>query len=75
MSEFCHYYQQRILQCLKLKKLKKVFTTNSLLNFLFPICVDPVDFGQWYEDNVDEEFTLGALQLHTSVERETIDSE
>nr|XP_022320176.1 dynein beta chain, flagellar outer arm-like isoform X6 [Crassostrea virginica] len=40
-----------------------------------PANVDPVDFGQWYEENVDEEFTLGALQLHTSVERETIDSE
>ncbi|XP_062610301.1 uncharacterized protein LOC134272083 isoform X2 [Saccostrea cucullata] len=40
-----------------------------------PANVDPVDFGQWYEDNVDEEFTLGALQLHSSVEREAIDSE
>ncbi|XP_056010102.1 uncharacterized protein LOC125667097 [Ostrea edulis] len=40
-----------------------------------PANVDPVDFGQWYENNVDEEFTLGALQLHSSVEKETIDSE
>eukprot|EP00105_Crassostrea_gigas_P044993 XP_019929141.1 PREDICTED: dynein beta chain, ciliary isoform X4 [Crassostrea gigas] len=40
-----------------------------------PANVDPADFGQWYEDNVDDEFTLGALQLHTSAERETIDSE
>ncbi|KAK3108743.1 hypothetical protein FSP39_014630 [Pinctada imbricata] len=40
-----------------------------------PANVDPVDFGSWYEKNVDEEFTLNALQLHNSVEKETNESE
>lgn len=52
-------------------KKKNLFLTFFYVFFF----LDPVDFGQWYEDNVDDEFTLGALQLHTSAERETIDSE
>ncbi|KAJ8316357.1 hypothetical protein KUTeg_006371 [Tegillarca granosa] len=39
-----------------------------------PANVDPVDFGNWYEKNVDEEFTLPALQLHSSVEKESNDA-
>lgn len=54
------------------KKKNEIYYSPSLQFFFFK---DPADFGQWYEDNVDDEFTLGALQLHTSAERETIDSE
>lgn len=53
-------------------KRKKRIYFSLYFAFFFK---DPADFGQWYEDNVDDEFTLGALQLHTSAERETIDSE
>jgi len=31
---------------------------------------EPNEYAWWYEKNVDEEFTLAALQLHTSVEKE-----
>ena len=32
---------------------------------------EPLEYGKWYAKNVDEEFTLSALQLHISVEKET----
>ncbi|XP_053409232.1 uncharacterized protein LOC123561373 isoform X4 [Mercenaria mercenaria] len=35
-----------------------------------PANVEPSEYAWWYEKNVDEEFTLAALQLHTSVEKE-----
>ncbi|XP_052258855.1 uncharacterized protein LOC127863384 isoform X2 [Dreissena polymorpha] len=35
-----------------------------------PANVEPSEYAWWYEKNVDEDFTLAALQLHTSVERE-----
>lgn len=31
---------------------------------------EPSEYAWWYDRNVDEEFTLAALQLHTSVEKE-----
>jgi len=34
------------------------------------VFTEPAEYAWWYEKNVDEEFTLAALQLHTSVERE-----
>jgi hypothetical protein len=36
--------------------------------------VDPQEYGSWYEKNVDEEFTISALQLQASVEKECNDA-
>ncbi|XP_069115919.1 uncharacterized protein [Argopecten irradians] len=35
-----------------------------------PANVEPIGFGKWFADNVDDDFTIPALQLHNSVERE-----
>ncbi|XP_052060514.1 uncharacterized protein LOC127700861 isoform X4 [Mytilus californianus] len=39
-----------------------------------PANVDPQEYGSWYEKNVDEEFTISALQLQSSVEKENNDA-